>query len=41
MPDKAEWLILSSAERDLLENVDLLNLTAEWSRLKNRRVKIV
>ncbi|CAF1264678.1 unnamed protein product [Rotaria sp. Silwood1] len=37
MPDKMEWLIISSAERDLLENADLSSFAEEWSHLKNRR----
>lgn len=40
-PDKMEWLILCSIERDLLENINLSNFAEEWSRLKKRRVKIV
>ncbi|CAF4715974.1 unnamed protein product, partial [Rotaria sp. Silwood2] len=39
--DKMEWLILCSTERDLLENINLSNFADEWSRLKNRRLKIV
>jgi hypothetical protein len=39
--DKMEWLILCSTERDLLENVNLSSFAEEWSRLKNRRVKLV
>jgi len=38
--DKMEWLILCSAERDLLEKVDSSKFAEEWSRLKNRRIKI-
>ncbi|CAF1498730.1 unnamed protein product [Rotaria magnacalcarata] len=41
MPDKMEWLIISSAEKDLLENADLSSFAEEWSHLKNRRVKLV
>jgi len=41
MPDKMEWLIISSAERDLFENADLSSFAEEWSHLKNRRVKLV
>ncbi|CAF1049490.1 unnamed protein product [Adineta steineri] len=40
MPDKAEWLIIASTERDLLENIDLSKFAQEWSRLKNRRGSI-
>jgi len=36
-----EWLRISSAERDLLENADLSSFAEEWSHLKNRRVKFV
>lgn len=39
--DKMEWLILCSVEKDLLENNNLSNFSEDWSRLKNRRVKIV
>ena len=39
--DKMERLIPCSAEKDLLENVSLSKFAEDWSRLKNRRVKIV
>jgi hypothetical protein len=39
--DKMEWLILCSIEKDLLQNIDLSIFAEDWSRLKNRRIKVV
>ncbi len=39
--DKMEWLILCSIEKDLLQNIDLSTFAEDWSRLKNRRIKVV